>query len=257
MISLGPAGIGSKGIRLEEINKEGLNAAEVAYTYGVRTNKEDAIEQGKRAKKLGIRLSVHAPYYVNLNSSDKKKLEASINRILQCCDRGNDLGADYIVFHPGYYGKDKVSDAYVRIADSISKIIKVVKENNWKVKLAPEMMGKINVFGSADEVLRLSKELGCDYCVDFAHIFARNLGKIDYDEVFNKIRNNHIHAHFSGIEYTDKGEKNHNITTEKIITELGEALKRNNIKDITIINESPDDLNDSVKTKKVFEKIGL
>lgn len=256
MISLGPAGIGSKGVRLEEIHKKGLNAAEVAFTYGVRTSKEDAIEYGERAKKLGIRLSVHAPYYINLNSSDKGKKEASIKRLLQACERGNDLGADYIVFHPGYYGKDKREDTFVKIVESIERVMKVVKEEKWKVKLAPEMMGKVNVFGGVDEILGLVKDLGCDCCVDFAHIYARNNGKIDYDEVLKRV-SGHIHAHFSGIEFTDKGEKKHKITDSEFITELGEGLKRNKVNDITIINESPADLEDSVKTKKIFEKLGL
>ena len=34
----------------------------------------------------------------------------------------------------------------------------VIRKNNWKIKIAPETMGKINVFGSIEEISSLVKE---------------------------------------------------------------------------------------------------
>ena len=108
-IKFGPAGLG--GVKeaisnLEEYHQLGLKAWEIAFTYGVYLkNKEDAEKIGKKAKELGIQLSIHAPYYINLNSSDKSKIEKSKQRILDCLKVGTWLNAELVVFHPGFYGK--------------------------------------------------------------------------------------------------------------------------------------------------------
>ena len=77
-IKFGPTGIGpvKEAIsNLEAYSKLGMKAAEVLFTYGVYIKKdEDAIAIGKAAKKLGIVLSIHAQYWVNLNSKERKKL---------------------------------------------------------------------------------------------------------------------------------------------------------------------------------------
>jgi len=109
-IKFGPAGLG--GVKeaekvLEGYHKLGLQACEVAFTYSVYIkDKEDAKRIGKKAKDLGIGLSIHASYFVNLNSAEKAKIEATKKRILDCCRVGELLNAKTVVFHPGYYGKD-------------------------------------------------------------------------------------------------------------------------------------------------------
>jgi sugar phosphate isomerase/epimerase len=61
---------------LEKYKSLGLKACEIAFTYGIYIKtKEDALRIGEKAKELGIRLSIHAPYYVNLNSAEKLKVE--------------------------------------------------------------------------------------------------------------------------------------------------------------------------------------
>src|SRR3989344_7328482 len=115
-IKLGPAGIGSVKEAesvLEEYHKKGIQAAEIPFTYAVFIkHKEDAVRIGKKAKELGIELSIHAQYWINLNSEEKEKREATKKRILDCCEIGEKLGAKVVVFHPGYYlnkGKDEES----------------------------------------------------------------------------------------------------------------------------------------------------
>ena len=106
-IKFGPAGLG--GVKeaianLERYNQLGLKACEVAFTYGIYLKEDDAIKIGKIAKKLDISLSIHAPYYVNLNSDEKRKIEASKKRILGCCEIAHYLGAGRVIFHSGFYG---------------------------------------------------------------------------------------------------------------------------------------------------------
>ena len=256
MIKFGPAGSGGLGNieGLKKVKSLGLEAMEIAFTYGVKISNEEAKEIGLLAKELGISLSVHAPYYINLASLEKIKIEHSKKRIFRAAERANYLGAKYVVFHAGFYqerDKDKVYDI---IKKEMKDIVKTIKKNKWKSSPTLETTGKGTQFGTLDELLRMRKDTGCEICVDFAHLFARE-GSINYDKVFEALKGiKHIHAHFSGIERTDKGEKRHIITDESVIKPLIEEIVKRNI-DITIINESPQPFEDSLKTKMIGDAL--
>ncbi|MFW5990934.1 MAG: TIM barrel protein [Candidatus Nanoarchaeia archaeon] len=255
-IKLGPGGTAGLGYDngISEIARRGLTALEVEFTYGVRMSNEKAKEVGELAKRHNVSLSVHAPYYVNLASPEKHKVKASKERILQSCERANMLGAKYVVFHPGFYQKMPPEEVYELVKGQILEIQEDIKANGWDVKLAPETTGKPSQFGSVEELMRLHKETGCHVCVDFAHLKARNQGDVDYNEIIEQVRTlGHIHAHFSGIEWGEKGEKKHLITPEDAIEPLARTVTENAL-DITIINESPEPIEDAVKMKEVFEK---
>lgn len=83
-------------------------------------------------------------------------------------------------------------------------------------------MGKINQLGTLDEVLTLcALDERMIPCIDFGHLNARTFGGLktfeDFKAVFDAIesrlglsRLREYHAHFSKIQYTDKGgEKCH------------------------------------------------
>jgi len=256
-IKFGPAGLGPVSTAekvLEGYAKKGLKACEIAFTYSIYIKKkEDAERIGKRAKELGISLSIHAPYWINLNSDEKEKREKSKERILGCCEIGHHLGATNVVFHPGYYGKNREGAQEV-IIEEVKDMMKTIKKKGWTTKIAPETMGKINVFGSVDEVAKLVKASGCSFCIDFAHILARQVGKKpDYTEIKKLFPGKDWHVHFSGIIYGDKGERKHKKTTKAELKELLKNLPKN--KDIVIINESPDMVNDSVDGLNLSKKI--
>ncbi|MEK6855487.1 MAG: TIM barrel protein [Nanoarchaeota archaeon] len=253
-IKFGPAGIG--GVKtaekvLEDYYKKGFRACEVAFTYSVYIKEQEALLIGKKADELGIELSIHAPYFVNLNSEDSSKIEATKQRILRCCEIGELLGAKLVVFHPGYYRKDK-EESYKTIKKGISEIMEEIKKNNWKIKIAPETMGKVNVFGSIEEISRLVRDTGCSFCIDFAHILARDK-KVDYSKIESLFPQNQWHAHFSGIVYGEKGEKHHKTTEKKEWKELLKNLPNN--KEIRIINESPSMLEDSIEGIKIYHAL--
>lgn len=253
MIKFGPGGtVGlgyDEGIR--KISELKLSALEVEFTYGVRMSNAEANRVGELAKNYKVSLSVHAPYYINLDSEDKKKIAASKKRILDSCERGHHLCATHIVFHAAFYGKHTPEQCYDIVRKEIIDLQSTIKKHCWDVQLAPETTGKQSQFGTVDELLRLAKETGCSFCIDFAHIYARNNGKIDYDELFRKLKSfKHIHSHFSGIEFTEKGERRHLVTDSRRIKELLHYIKKYNI-DITIINESPMPYEDSVKTREL------
>jgi len=256
MIHFGPGGLG--GVKeaisnLEEYHKLGLSACEIEFVRQIYIrNEKDAEAIKLAAEKLGIALSIHAPYYTNLNSADKKIIEDTKKRILDCCAIGEKLGAYCVVFHAGYYGEMGEEETYENIKKQINEMMGEIKKKGWKIKLAPETMGKINVFGSIEQIARLCSETGCFACIDFAHILAR-YKSVDYDKI--KKLFGHFekwHCHFSGIEYGEKGEKNHIKTTKENWKKLISELPKN--KEIVIINESPFPVEDSLEGLKIYEK---
>jgi len=258
-VRFGPAGIGGAKDAVQNLNhfkKIGIKAAEVEFTYGVKMHIDDAKRIGDEAKKLDIRLSVHAPYYINLASEDLKIREASKKRILEACERAHYFSREKsrVVFHAAYYGKYSKEECYDIVKKAIIEMQAIIKKKKWNAILAPETTGKATQFGDLDELLKLHKETGCFLCIDFAHILAREQ-KIDYKKIFDKIKGiKDLHAHFSGIEYTSKGERRHLITPITKLLELLRWIKRYNIS-ITIINESPSPLLDSIKGLKIWNSI--
>ena len=176
-IIFGPAGLGSVKTAeqvLEKYHERGIKACEIAFVHQIYIkNKDDAIRIGKKAKDLGIKLSIHAQYYVNLNSAEKEKRKATKERILGCCAVGHLLQAKTVVFHPGYYGNNR-EGAYEVIKKGILEIMKKIEDKKWNITISAETMGKVNVFGSVDEIANLVNDTGCGFCIDFAHILARD-----------------------------------------------------------------------------------
>jgi deoxyribonuclease-4 len=255
-IMLGPAGSpeSSSVEGVYSVAKMGLSAMEVEFTHGVRMREETAAAVGKAAKETGVSLSVHAPYFINLASEEPAKRTASRERILKSAEMGSIMGATRIVFHPAFYGKIPKEECYSIVKEAVLSMQEEMEKRGWKTALAPETTGKNSQFGTVDELLRLRRETGCEICVDFAHILARD-GKINYPELFAKLSEiSHIHAHFSGIEYTDKGERRHLVMKGAEIEKLlNAAISAGS--DITIISESPVTWEDSLKMKEMLEKM--
>lgn len=253
-IKFGPAGLG--GINeaisnLEEYHKLGLKACEIAFTYGIYIKEKDVNRIKKAAEKFDIELSIHAPYWINLNSAEKEKTEKSKERILNCCEIGEKLGAKKVVFHPGYYGKMDKGKAYENIRNAILELEEKLKERHYKIKLCPETSGKINVFGTVDEIARLVRDTKCSFCIDFAHVLAR-YKEYRFKEVLNEFKDSeNLHIHFSGIEHNEKGERHHKLTPEKDIKKLLEALPKD--KKIVIINESPSPIQDAFLSFRLYK----
>lgn len=259
-IRFGPGGLGpvKEAVgNLEIFHKLGLKACEIEFTYGVYIHESDAAAIKKAAQKYGIKLSIHAHYWINLNSEDKRKIEDSKKRILDCCKIGHLLGAENIVFHPGFYGKRDKEESYNIIKEGILELQEDIKKHRLGMKLCPETTGKLNVFGSVDEIKRLIKDTKCSFTIDFAHLLARSNGKMSYEEMFEDLKEfKDFHCHFSGIAYGDKGEKNHILTPKGEMEKLLKVLKEHGKgRDFVIINESPDPVGDSVKAVKMWEEL--
>jgi deoxyribonuclease-4 len=273
MFRFGPAGVpnSTKKRSTEEgiktVKKLGLDAMEVQFVRGVKMGEERAKNVKKVSELTGVALSVHAPYYINLNSSDKKKREESIQRIIDSVRIGSLMCARNIVFHAGYYLKSSKENTYRRIKEGIEICVGYMVENGLDIYLRPETTGKPSQFGELEEVLRLSSEI--DFvlpCIDFSHIHARTRSFNRYEqflEILQKIENilggkaiKDMHIHLSGIKYGMKGERSHLNLKESDMKfrDLLKALRDFNAKG-TIICESPNLEEDAIMLKKLYEEL--
>lgn len=274
MIYLGPAGVPISSEErstlggLRRVAELELNAFEVEFVRGVAMSNEMADEVGKLAKELKILLSVHCPYFINLCSTDKKKLEASKKRILDSAERAYHMGAHIAVFHPGYYGSLSPEVAFKAVEDACLDMLDRMRSMGIKgVMLGHETTGKTSAFGTLDEIVELCKKIrGCAPVVDFAHLFARAAGKIDYAEIFEKIeplKLKHLHCHFTSMEWTPakvqgQGNEKRHLPIEfdkPPFQPLAKEILKQKF-DITLISESPILEQDSLAMKKVFERLG-
>ncbi len=248
-ILIGPAGSGGRGHLkgVAEVARLGLDCMEVEFTYGVRMKPDMAEAVGALADERGVRLSVHAPYYINLAAYEEDKIVASRQRILDSCHRAHLMGARNVVFHAGFYQKRTARETYRLIRDQIVDLQKQIRQAAWNVTLCPEITGKPSQFGAPEELLKLMADTGCGLTVDFAHLCARQQGIIDYDALMPSLPNR-LHAHFSGIEYTAKGEKKHIRLQPSDFKPLLVALVSHR-KQATIICESPEPFEDAVMMK--------
>lgn len=274
MIYLGPAGIPTVsrerttigGIKCVAELK--LTAFEVEFVRHIGMSNEMAEEAGRVAKELGVHLSVHCPYFVNLCSQEPAKLEASKRRILDSTERAFHMGADVAVFHPGFYGLLAHDTAFKAVEDACRNMLDRMRVNEIKgVRLGLETTGKVSQFGRLDEIVKLCKKVkGCTPVVDFAHIYARQAGRINYDWIFEKLKPlklKHLHAHFTSMEWTpakapwEGNERRH--LEFKVNKPPFEPLAREVLKrkvNITLISESPTLEQDSLEMKRIFEKLG-
>ena len=264
---IGPAGncIGAKekGTEgsLKYLKEIGLNAQEIEFVRSIYLSNQKAEEIGELAAKLGIKLSVHAPYYINLNSEKKKVVEKSKFFILASLERANYMKAECVVVHPAYYGNFTKQQTFSNVKQQVEEILDEMKEREIKTKLALETMAKQSQFGSLDELIELCNQIGdkqLAVCVDFAHLFVRNGGKINYEEIFEKLRRfKIIFSHFSNVKYNLNTKKfvdvhvplNHSPPFEPLALQIA---KRKG--EIMLICESPLLEKDALKMKEKIEK---
>lgn len=234
---------------LEEMNLDGM---EVEFVHGVRMSDDTRKYLKKISEEKNFILTAHGPFYINLNSKEEDKIEASVQRIVDTAQAACDFGGYSITYHAAFYmGKDKET-VYQQVHTQTQKIIDILEKYNIKVWVRPETTGKATQWGDYEEIIRLSKEFEQVLpCIDFSHIHARTAGEYNTYDEFCKILErigtelgnfalDNFHAHLAGIEYTQKGEKCHLILEESDMNykDLLKALKEFNVKG-ALVCESP------------------
>ena len=231
--------------------------------------KEEKAEKVRRlAEELGLTLTVHAPYWINLYAREKEKLEASIKRIYDSARVGFLAGARDIVFHPAYYLGDEPKRVHRQVVSILKDLTARLREEGIDVTLRPETTGKPTQYGSLEEVLELSAEVdGVLPCIDFAHIHARGGGVLlrpeDVAAVLDKVKEylgqeglKRLHIHMSGIAYGKKGEKHHlNLEESDLLWREILTLLKEYGADGTIVSESPNIEEDALLMKRYWQSL--
>lgn len=260
-------GSGGTVAGLKQAHALGINAMEIEWVQSVPSNATHVEAMGMLAKDLDIALTIHAPYFVNLNSDDAEKLAASERRIVAALSMGQICGARSVCVHAAFNGKNDSKAVTENVRRATDRILAKKTTLFPNVNLAYETMGKHSQWGTLEEVLEISKEFDIYPCVDTAHMHARANGAIntesEWDDLFDayatalgKKSLQTMHLHYSGINYSPKGEKNHLPIEQSDANWTGflNVLKRRNIGGI-LVNESPLMEDDTLLLQKTFAKL--
>ena len=253
---------------LDRIKELGLDGLELEFVNGVKMGLDTAAKVREKAVRLGVRLSAHAPYFINFNSPDAGQRLQSQERLLKTARVGAACGATSIVFHAAFYGPDTSEKAYAAVKRELAAVQSIVRAERLGVTLRIETMGKRSQFGSLDEVLALCRDVdGLQPCLDFSHLYARE-GKVnaylDFERVLSKVARKlgprslrNVHIHIAGIHFGDRGEIKHlNLEeTEFRTDEWLQALRDLGVEGM-VICESPNLEGDAMMLKKLYQAQG-
>jgi deoxyribonuclease-4 len=252
---------------VKRITELGLDCMEIEFVHGVNVTDAVARQIGAVAANRNIKLSVHAPYYVNLNAREPEKIKASQARLLQSVRAAVLLGAKDVAFHSAFNMGDPPEQVYETVKRSLVEVLEQMEQSNINVRLRPELMGKASQFGALNEVLRLADELkGVAPCIDFAHWHARTGAFNSYDEfatMLSQIKERlgdtalkDMHIHVAGINYGAKGELAHlNLRdSDFAYRELLQAFKDFKVAGL-VICESPNLEEDALLLKRGYVEL--
>lgn len=216
---------GSPGA-IQRIAELGLGALELGWVQAVRVSEETCAQIKAAGEQHKILLSVHAPYFINLNAGEDE-WPKSKKRLMDAGYYGYLAGATDIIFHPGSYFGAAPEDVLAAVLPRLAECVSELEQSGAKVTLRPETMGKSAMLGSLEDTLAMSKQVASvEPCLDFAHLHARaGDGSMNskqewldllkkYAEALGEEALHRLHIHMSGIEYTSKGEKNHLVMKE-------------------------------------------
>jgi deoxyribonuclease-4 len=245
----------------------GIDAMEIEWVQSVPSDSRRMEEIRALAEELQMILTVHAPYYVNLNSPDESKLAASKVRVLKALAQAEIAGAVSVCVHAAFNLGMPPEKVYGNVRRAVADIMKNKTKLFPHVNLALETMGKPTQFGSLEDALKISKEFGIYPCVDFAHLHAREQGILNSTEEFGALLDQYVavlgkdslktmHIHYSGIEFGKGGERKHLPLKESDAKwkELLAVLKRRKVGGV-LVCESPHMEEDTLLLQETYEKL--
>lgn len=247
---------------LQGLNLDGM---ELEFVHGVRMNPANRKLVKEISDSKDMVLTAHGPYYINLNSKEEEKIEASVKRVLDTARIGKELGAFSVTYHAAFYMGMNADEVYKKVEKSMVEICETLDSEGNDIWVRPETTGKPTQWGDLEEIVRLSKDFKQVLpCVDFSHLHARTNGLYctydEYCKVFETIGNEigsyaleNFHAHIAGIEYGPKGEKKHLMLKESDMNyeDLMKAFKEFDVKGV-VVCESPVMEEDAVLLKEYY-----
>jgi deoxyribonuclease-4 len=174
-----------------------------------------------------------------------------------------------IVFHPGTLGGLSREEAHDVIFNALQEVWETAGPRGTGLYLAPETAGKINTYGSCEEIIKLCEDgEGLIPTIDWAHLYARTQGEVNDKESFLEILARfedrlgalfveNMHFHVSGITYTAAGEKSHRPLGDSWgpdILPLMEIISETGYHPV-IISETPHPIQGALYAKFLLEEL--
>ena len=232
MVLFGPSGCGEefyneghKGILEvpEWIKRKGLDAYEYSFGHGYQMSSQLARMAGEKFKEFDVKLSLHAPFYINFANPNEEMFKKTQGYITTGIKFLRAFGADRLIFHPASCGSMTREDALELTKKRFEQTFNSLEENGdlKGLLMCPETMGKTMQIGTYTEIIdlcKINKHLVPTF--DFGHINSLRQGSLKSKEDYKKIidyslqnlgfeKTNKCHIHFSKIQYGAKGEIKH------------------------------------------------
>ena len=233
MVIFGPSGCGDefiedghKGI-LEVpqwLKNKGLDAYEYSFGHGYQMSTDKARQAGEVFKDFDIKLSLHAPFYINFANPSDEMYQKTQGYIYTGINFLRAFNADRLIFHPASCGKQTREEAIKLTTERFKDTFDKMESEGLLdgLLMCPETMGKTMQIGTYKEIVDLcTLHEKLIPTLDFGHINCILQGKLDLaeyrkilDYMFEKLGDEKakmVHIHFSkNTTYALKTHLHHN-----------------------------------------------
>ena len=254
-LRFGPARVPSRrspGEAIRILKQRGFTACEIDFEGGFWMDYPWATRFGELAREAKIVLSVHAPIAGFMGHVERdKKQRMAVGMLDHSAGIAKAAGAEVVVFHPGFLlGRDRPT-TIASVCEQLGELRERLEGKDRGVPFGVEVMGRVNDFGSIDDVIAIAGRCGWVRPVlDFAHMHATSDGAfLDVEPFVNALQaadavmepKAPFHIHFSDIAFANRNETKHLPYGEGTLRAdpLRKALRRFK-RPATVISESPD-----------------
>jgi deoxyribonuclease-4 len=207
---------------------------------------------GELAREAKIALSVHAPIAGFMGHVERdKKQRMAVGMLDHSAGIAKAAGAEVVVFHPGFLLGRTRPATIKSVCEQLTELRERLEGKDRAVPFGVEVMGRVNDFGSIDDIVTIAGRCGWVRPVlDFAHMHATSDGAfLDVEpfaaalEAADAVMEPKapFHIHFSDIAFANRNETKHLPYGEGTLRAdpLRKALRRFK-RPATVISESPD-----------------
>jgi deoxyribonuclease-4 len=255
-ISFGPSFVPSREdpkAAVDQLLERGYSACEIDFEGGFWMDWDYAKRFGELAREHHIALSVHAPIPAFLGHPERgKKYRMAVGMLDHSAGIARECGAEIVVFHPGFLLGREREEARAAVVEQLRELRERLEPKGRGVPFGVEVMGRVNEFGTLDDVIAISSQLPwVRPVIDFAHLHAVTDGGFTDADAFAAALvaadptiepGAPFHIHFSDVSYANRNEKSHLPYGQGTLRAepLAEALRRFE-RPATVIGESPDE----------------
>ena len=233
--------------------ERGYSACELDFEQRFWMDYDFAARFGELAREHDVVLSVHAPIAGFMGHAERgKKLNMAVGMLDHSAGIAKAAGAEVVVFHPGFLLGRTREVTIDSVCEQLGELRERLEGKDRAVPFGIEVMGRVRDFGSADDVVEISRRLGWVRPVlDFAHMHATSDGAFTTAEPFveglAKVDavlepGAPFHIHFSDIQFVNRNETKHlpygagTLRAEPLRDALAQFARP-----ATVISESPDE----------------